>query len=76
MEGNARGERGGRRITPLVRRDLPTGTVTFVLTDIEGSTRLLRDIGEGPYAALAVLAGTIREYAEERDDGCANEVKR
>jgi hypothetical protein len=25
-----------------VRADLPTGTVTFLLTDIEGSTRLLR----------------------------------
>jgi class 3 adenylate cyclase len=26
--------------------DLPTGTVTFLFTDIEGSTRLLRELGE------------------------------
>ena len=30
---------------------LPTGTVTFLFTDIEGSTRLLHDLGEG-YADL------------------------
>ena len=27
-------------------RDLPTGTVTFLFTDIEGSTRLLRQLGD------------------------------
>jgi hypothetical protein len=26
--------------------DLPTGTVTFLFTDIEGSTRLLQELGE------------------------------
>ena len=26
-------------------RDLPSGTVTFLFTDVEGSTRLLRDHG-------------------------------
>ena len=26
--------------------DLPRGTVTFLFTDIEGSTRLLRELGE------------------------------
>jgi class 3 adenylate cyclase len=26
-------------------RDLPTGTVTFLFTDIEGSTNLLRELG-------------------------------
>jgi predicted ATPase/class 3 adenylate cyclase len=30
---------------------LPTGTVTFLFTDIEGSTRLLNDLGEG-YRAI------------------------
>lgn len=32
-------------------RDLPTGTVTFLFSDIEGSTRLLRELGDG-YAAV------------------------
>src|SRR4029453_4135891 len=33
---------------------LPTGTVTFLFTDVEGSTRLLRDLGAERYAeALA-----------------------
>ena len=31
--------------TPGVPRDLPTGTVTFLFTDIEGSTRLLHEHG-------------------------------
>jgi len=35
-------------------RDLPSGTVTFLFTDIEGSTRLLHDLGaEGYEQALA-----------------------
>jgi predicted ATPase/class 3 adenylate cyclase len=32
-------------------RDLPSGTVTFLFTDIEGSTRLLQRLGAEPYAA-------------------------
>jgi predicted ATPase/class 3 adenylate cyclase len=35
----------------VTRRDLPTGTVTFLFTDIEGSTRLLRTSGPERYAA-------------------------
>ena len=31
---------------------LPTGTVTFVFTDIEGSTRLLKDLGRDRYGEL------------------------
>jgi len=30
--------------------DLPTGTVTFLFTDIEGSTRLLDELGPDTYA--------------------------
>ena len=32
--------------------DLPTGTVTFVFTDIEGSTRLLNSLGQDEYSDL------------------------
>jgi len=32
-------------------RDLPSGTVTFLFTDVEGSTRLLHELGAEAYAA-------------------------
>jgi predicted ATPase/class 3 adenylate cyclase len=35
---------------PLVRADLPVGTVTFLFTDVEGSTRLLDELGPDAYA--------------------------
>jgi predicted ATPase/class 3 adenylate cyclase len=35
---------------PLAMADLPSGTVTFLFTDIEGSTRLLHELGEEAYA--------------------------
>jgi predicted ATPase/class 3 adenylate cyclase len=34
-----------------MRADLPTGTVTFLFTDVEGSTRLLQQLGPAKYAA-------------------------
>ena len=34
----------------MTRRDLPTGTVTFLFTDVEGSTTLLNDLGAAAYA--------------------------
>jgi predicted ATPase/class 3 adenylate cyclase len=43
-------------------RDLPTGTVTFLFTDVEGSTRLLDELGSEKYAeALAQHRRLIRE---------------
>lgn len=45
-----------------MRRDLPTGTVTFLFTDIEGSTRLLRQLGPELYAeALAEHRRVLRD---------------
>ena len=41
-------------------RDLPSGTVTFLLTDIEGSTSLLHELGDGYAAALAEHRGVLR----------------
>src|SRR4051794_41959084 len=41
--------------------DLPTGTVTFLFSDIEGSTRLLDQLGEDRYAtALATHRAVVR----------------
>jgi len=45
-----------------MRRELPTGTVTFLFTDVEGSTRLLHELGTASYAeALAEHRRVIRE---------------
>jgi predicted ATPase/class 3 adenylate cyclase len=45
-----------------VRSDLPTGTVTFLFTDVEGSTRLLRELGAEAYAdSLAEHRSVVRE---------------
>src|SRR6266550_2105189 len=45
-----------------VPRNLPAGTVTFLFTDVEGSTRLLNDLGAEAYAfALAEHRDLIRE---------------
>ena len=45
-----------------MRRDLPSGTVTFLFTDVEGSTKLLHELGEEAYAeALAEHRRVIRE---------------
>jgi class 3 adenylate cyclase len=42
-------------------RDLPSGTVTFLFTDIEGSTRLLRELGEAYVTAFAEHRRILRE---------------
>jgi len=45
-----------------MRQDLPRGTVTFVFTDVEGSTRLLRQFGPERYAeALADHRRVLRD---------------
>jgi predicted ATPase/class 3 adenylate cyclase len=49
-------------------RDLPRGTVTFLFTDIEGSTRLLHELGDDYAEALAEHRRLLRE-AFERNGG-------
>jgi class 3 adenylate cyclase/DNA-binding CsgD family transcriptional regulator/tetratricopeptide (TPR) repeat protein len=44
--------------------ELPGGTVTFVFTDIEGSTRLLKRLGDGYGGVLAQHQGVIRAAFE------------
>src|SRR5213592_2781287 len=41
--------------------ELPTGTVTFLFTDIEGSTRLLEDLGDSYAEALASHRQALRK---------------
>jgi predicted ATPase/class 3 adenylate cyclase len=51
-----------------MRDDLPSGTVTFLFTDIEGSTRLLHSLGADAYAdALAEHRLVIREACARHD---------
>jgi len=42
-------------------RELPSGTVTFLFTDIEGSTRLLHELGDDYADALAEHRRVLRE---------------
>jgi predicted ATPase/class 3 adenylate cyclase len=49
-------------------RDLPTGTVTFLFTDIEGSTRLLRQLGDR-YRKVVDNHGRILREAIASGDG-------
>jgi hypothetical protein len=46
-------------------RDLPSGTVTFLFTDVEGSTRLLHELGAEAYAAA------LAEHRRVIRDACA-----
>jgi len=41
--------------------ELPTGTVTFLFTDVEGSTRLLHELGDGYADALSEHRKALRE---------------
>jgi predicted ATPase/class 3 adenylate cyclase len=47
--------------------DLPSGTVTFLFTDIEGSTRLLHELGDGYAAALAEHRRVLRDVFSRHD---------
>ena len=47
-----------------VAHTLPSGVVTFVLTDIEGSTRLLRRLEDGYEGVLQRHIGLMRESWE------------
>src|SRR5215211_4767636 len=50
-----------------VRKVLPIGTVTFLFTDVEGSTRLLHELGAEAYAeALAEHRRVVREACAEQ----------
>ena len=50
-----------------MRRDLPSGTVTFLFTDVEGSTKLLHELGAQGYAAA------LGEHRRVIREACATE---
>jgi predicted ATPase/class 3 adenylate cyclase len=51
-----------------VKPELPTGTITFLFTDIEGSTKLLQELGEG-YRPVQDDHATILRKAIAEGDG-------
>jgi predicted ATPase/class 3 adenylate cyclase len=52
-----------------VERALPTGTVTFLFTDVEGSTKLLYELGAEDYAARLAEHRHVLRTAFERHGG-------
>ena len=50
-----------------MRPELPTGTVTFLFTDIEGSTRLLQALGDGYAEVLAEHRRALRDSWQRHD---------
>jgi DNA-binding NarL/FixJ family response regulator/class 3 adenylate cyclase len=46
---------------------LPTGTVTFLFADVEGSTRLARELGDGWQKVLADIRRLLREAVAKSD---------
>jgi class 3 adenylate cyclase len=69
IAGQLRSERSGRTVDFSA---FPTGSVTFMLTDIEGSTRLLRRLEDG-YAPLlrdvrAVILSAVRRSGGRKVD--------
>jgi predicted ATPase/class 3 adenylate cyclase len=49
--------------------ELPTGTVTFLFTDIEGSTRLLQELGRDRYRDVEEEHGRLLRTAFEHEGG-------
>src|ERR1700694_4295105 len=54
-------------LTPRVDRFLPSGTVTFLFTDIEGSTRLWETQHAAMQQALAQHDAIMRDAIESND---------
>jgi len=52
-----------------VTAQLPTGTVTFLFSDVEGSTRLLERLGADRYAEALDLHRRLLREVFDRHDG-------
>src|SRR4051794_34428737 len=58
---------GARRNDAGMPRELPTGVVTLLFTDIEGSTRLLHELGDGYGDALDDHRRVVRAACGDHD---------
>jgi predicted ATPase/class 3 adenylate cyclase len=52
---------------PAPAPELPSGTVTFLFTDVEGSTRLLQELGDGYPAVRDEHAAILRRAIRDQD---------
>lgn len=59
----------GEALTIPLRRELPTGTVTFVFTDIEGSTKLARELGTERWGEVLVQHASIVRTTSRAHEG-------
>jgi predicted ATPase/class 3 adenylate cyclase len=53
----------------VMPRDLPTGTVTFLFSDVQGSTKLLHELGPEPYGRLLIEHRTVMRAAFAANGG-------
>jgi class 3 adenylate cyclase len=67
FDGQLRKERQQTEVKARARdiASLPRGTVTFLLTDIEGSTGLLRQLGDGYASVLRDVRALIRKSVHD-----------
>src|SRR4051794_2583739 len=71
-------ERDPELSTPAVREAstaLPTGTVTFLFTDIEGSTRLLKHLGRDRYGEVLATHNRLLRAAFSESGGIEIDTK-
>ena len=55
--------------------ELPSGTVTFLFTDIEGSTMLLKQLGENYGEVLATHQRLLRKASRAvHEDACPHQL--
>src|SRR5918999_3261147 len=62
------GTEAGVGSSAIDRRDLPTGTVTFLFTDIEGSTRLVNSLGDR-FGGLLAIHNELMRKVLDREGG-------
>ncbi len=60
---------------PPRMRELPSGTVTLLFTDIEGSTRLLQELGPEPYVVALTIHRELLRRAVAENGGVEVEMQ-
>ena len=74
INSQLKSERGLSAAGSLDAVEMPSGFVTLLMTDIEGSTQLLDRLGDG-YSELLTTVRTIHRSAVQSCDGCVVEAR-